>query len=527
MKHSRLLTGRPKMKAMSKSFHIINLCNELFGVHPDIHEGLYEFSAVVNNTATLPKSEQLSEIVSHFLSIATTQISITNNLSDTVIINCDSTESDFSGYQEFLGKVDRDDEFRVSITVSKKRDSDHIPVFCLDSFLNWFVGSRFSEFLLHYQLLFENRNLIYFDLYDSQEFLVTKYAVFSNVDTHVSEASSDRQYTVDNVNIMSGFANRLEFSLLPYDFHIIASSFPEPVIKYFNKAETLMSIAHIASSSYIQKNILTAKIYGARSNEYAYNVDRDDIYSPLIFLVFDWIANSGNCIDKAEIARSVLALHCRYCDLIKIDDSIFSSIKSNFKLYSKSNVQQYLDLKKKIIDYTVSTSAEISTLASTLFDRLIKNILAIFTFLLSAFVGNILLKNPNYLSLSLEMATAAYFVIFASCLYMFVNWLEQKSKWNDISLMYNGIKEQYKDVLDEVDLTKILDNDRVFDDAEKKWRQSRRNGTIIWILLLLLALICIEALCPDLVLLHILRMIKHKGYDIIQILKAALGIGNP
>lgn len=79
--------------------------------------------------------------------------------------------------------------------------------------------------------------------------------------------------------------------------------------------------------------------------------------------MYSWIFTDGNAADKAIIARNVLSLHCKYSSLIDIDELAFASMQSNYNLYLRNNVNQYLELKTKwLITYATWLPKQVNML---------------------------------------------------------------------------------------------------------------------------------------------------------------------
>ena len=66
------------------------------------------------------------------------------------------------------------------------------------------------------------------------------------------------------------------------------------------------------------------------------------------YKIYRWIFQDSNEYDKIELTRHVISIHCKYSDILNIDEKTFLSIKSNYNIYLKENVDKYIELKNLV-----------------------------------------------------------------------------------------------------------------------------------------------------------------------------------
>ena len=92
--------------------------------------------------------------------------------------------------------------------------------------------------------------------------------------------------------------------------------------------------------------------------------------------------------DKVNIARNILSLYLKDDNKLDIDTSVLSAIQSNNSLYLKSNVENYFEIKTKVIDNIINTNNQISDMINDLASNFMKNLSAIGTFIITIIIVN-------------------------------------------------------------------------------------------------------------------------------------------
>ena len=133
-------------------------------------------------------------------------------------------------------------------------------------------------------------------------------------------------------------------------------------------------------------------------------------------------------------------------------------------------IDQYIAIKRDVIKSIFDSTKQVQELYSTLADNLGKNFVAVITVIISQVLANHinweLLKSKAFINEEFQMVVIIYFV--ASVFYMLLTMHTIYTKWNFYKDRYNKIREQYKYLLDEEELNKAFDNDRLINKAQSR-----------------------------------------------------------
>lgn len=179
-------------------------------------------------------------------------------------------------------------------------------------------------------------------------------------------------------------------SLLPDDFYITSLSSNQEINNAFNRICSLLSIAFLSNTSEISNiDLFSCKILGYK--KIFYDEVKIECFSKdiqLIYKIYSWAFENGNKPDKLGLVRNIFSLHTDNNGKIKFDNELWESINSNYQIYLKENIKNYLEIKNKIIEISIDSMSRTYQIADEIISSFKNNILIIFTFLLSVVVVN-------------------------------------------------------------------------------------------------------------------------------------------
>lgn len=488
----------------------MNIISEFFSLfdntQPVISERVKNFDASLNTDGNnLPPKHDIEGVLLKFPERDEVKITLKNEADDVVIFS--NKNSNIVGYDidDFYAESN-DDNISIKLEIEKSIYDNTISVYNFDEFSKYIVNKSLLKAMGIFNNILEEKEFLVFELFDSNILFSTNTMIFKNYKNEDIEMTFDRKTKLDTCNHISSFLNINDYKLIPEDFQIV-SSIPNNVFeKLFNNLKTIMSMIYICNTSIINKNILTLEIVGQRKCEFRYDINDDIVANEELYKIYSWICTDGNAVDKAIIARNIISLHCQYTDIIKTDERTFSSIQSNFRLYQKNNVDKYLELKNKLVEYIMNTVNSASDIVVDLADRLKQNMLACFTFLFSVILANIVSDQPLDNIFTREITVIFEVILGASGIFIIISVIEMNYKLEKIQYGYNELKNSYDGILDEKDINFIFNDDKVFNENINDAKKKRKLLLIMWIGLILSCLIVIELVSSSPVLIKFLKV---------------------
>ena len=401
-------------------------------------------------------------------------------------------ESEKAEYTSFIEKVLEDDEISVKVEIQKSVRDDRFSIYNFKEFSEDLLGIPLNEAMRFFALLFgETQRFIIFELFRGEDIFYTKTMFFLPAGKAMAVSGFDRRQRLQGCREISYFYNQETYELLPDDFRFEKDYDENLLKKMFSKLETILSACYLASNATVQSGRVKLQIIGQRSAEYVCRFDEIDENS-ILYKLYDWIHSGGNSIDKAAIARNIICLHCKYEPLLKVDEGVLASVQSSYNLYLKDNVTQYLELKSKIAEFISDIVSRTGEYATELFDRFKINLIAIFGFLFTVVIANIVSDQPLDNIFTRDITVILELVLLGSLIYLIICYIQSKYQIAKVYESYESLKKSYERILAQEDIEECFQEDKLLLRMEKRIIRSRIAYIILWIFFLLMLLVIIE-----------------------------------
>ena len=250
-------------------------------------------------------------------------------------------------YKTFLKNTLDDETINVKLCIDKKVEENHFSIYSYDEFVKDILMLSIEQVMIAFSgLLSQVSTFLVFDVYSPMTMFATKTMFFVPYRSQITNSEFNRKQRMESCKEVSYFYNFDTYEVLPDDFKITINYESNPLTELFQKITMLLSISFIATSSSINGRQLKGIINGQRTMEYCCDINNIPD-NKVLYRIYNWIYTDGSPIDKAIIARNVISLHCKHVSIIEIDDKVMASIQSNYNLYLKDNVKDYLELKNR------------------------------------------------------------------------------------------------------------------------------------------------------------------------------------
>ena len=388
---------------------------------------------------------------------------------------------DVEEYNRFNNLFDNGAEISVELNIQKNLSKDRIySVYEWDAFAEFLLkGPDNKKSLKHLSnylnsLLKKHPEGINFLVLDQNVDFATESISFVNSKKDLV-CMKNRSEVLERYNGISLYLGRTEDLLLPGDFHanISRSYLPgrsgQAVKELFGHWETVYSLVYLSAASWFENKELVVEL---KKGGKRYRLPVAEIrHNAQIYELTDWVFDGDHSLEKAEIVRDILTTHClKESDILSIGGEIKESAASSYKLYTQKVIDQYIAIKRDVIKSIFDSTKQVQELYSTLADNLGKNFVAVITVIISQVLANHinweLLKSKAFINEEFQMVVIIYFV--ASVFYMLLTMHTIYTKWSFYKDRYNKIREQYKYLLDEEELNKAFDNDRLIKKAQSR-----------------------------------------------------------
>lgn len=408
-----------------------------------------------------------------------------------------SSETTQEEYTTFLNNTLVDESIDVKLSINKKVEENHFSIYAYDEFVKDILTLSIEQVMIAFSnLLNQVSKFLIFDVYSPIAMFTTKTMFFVPYRSQISNSDYNRKRRVEECKENSYFYNFDTYEVLPDDFNITVNYENNPLTDLFQKITMLLSISFISTSSSINGGQLKGIINGQRTMEYCYNIS--DIHNNKeLYKIYNWIYTDGSPIDKAIIARNVISLHCKYVSIMEIDDKVMASIQSNYNLYLKDNVKDYLELKNKVAEFICDIVSKTGEYATGLLDKFKSNLIAIFGFIFSVILANIVSNQPLNNLFTKEITILVECVLAGSFVYLLICYFQSRYEIEKVYQSYEQLKLNYKDILTEDDLIETFGNDESMNKMKRTISKSEKIYLSVWIAFLIVVLFIVEYLSSN------------------------------
>lgn len=407
-------------------------------------------------------------------------------------LNLDSVEA----LEEFMSGIEMDDDITVNIRINKGIVDNTLSIYNFKNFSDEILKKNIVGIMSTFSDLLRELDYLVLEMFDSDILLSTNSMIFKKAGNTTTKVNFKRLDKIDACKRSSYFYNFSDYELLPDDFHIISTYWENPFEKIFLKIKTVLSLAYISNTAFIEKNTLKLQISGQRNLDFSYDLldENMEISNSELYNIYNWIYTDGNPVDKVIIARNIISLHCKYMQIIDTDEKTFASIQSNYAVYQKSNVSQYLELKNNLAKNIIELNSKTGEFILGLSDRLRNSFITFFTFIITVLLTKLASSSSIAGFFNKEITILSDLILLGSAIFIFFGITDVNYQMKKLKQGYEGLKNNYKELLDEVDMQEIFKDDSVLNDNLSEVEQHKKKIIYIWIIFLITTFIAIETI---------------------------------
>jgi hypothetical protein len=422
-----------------------------------------------------------------------------------VIKDMQDYEEAQSVYNEIRDYFEVDDELLIEINVKKGIKNNTISIYDLKQFKQVFLKNNIFDFLDMCKVLYsKSSERLNFETLNDNIYIQSEFFSIIPLGKDISFRKSYRETIKENSIGICNLESPFELPFTPQDFDVYdydTSIESEEIKSYFENIKFILSIFYIVDYSKITRSSIYFSIAGYRKTEKTIDLSKAIKPNPVFYKIYKWLYSGGNIYDKVQIARNILTLHCRYSDILEIDASIIETIQSNYNLYLKDNVKDYLQLKKDITESIIDHCNSISEAINKLAGYFKGNFIAIFGFIATLYFSEGIKANGFVNLFTGQTAIVASLVLAGSLVWMFVSIGEVCLKKQFYSKKVESLKQNYVEVVEKGELSKLIDKNDLLILADKQYKYSTIAIGVIWFVLIVLLFLALDFLSGDVKLL--------------------------
>ena len=417
-------------------------------------------------------------------------ISIQFGLNDSIVYNSNNQKlEDYKVLLDKDAKFYEEGSIEINLTINKKTENGTCTIYDLSVYTQSLNTLTVLEFISIYSTLFESFSNIKFEVLNLKDEFYSNTISFCKINSDFkSEIFENRNSIIENFKSICHFNHSDKIKILPSDFSIIKSNDQESNLNIiFKKYETILSIIYLFDITNLDKNDFFYKINGYKSIKGELELSQIDFKKlEEYFEIYKWVYNGGNLNDKIGLARNIISLHFYKKGELELQGNPFQAIQSSYKVYEKQNIKQYIEIRNKISDQLIDFNNRANKIIDTFANGFQKSSLALISFYISAIAIKVLGKGEFTSIFTLDATILSISFLLGSFIYFIISRWELKEQRKRFVSSYENLKARYTDLLDSEDITRILNNDKEFDEDINFIDNKKKYYSMMWISILII-----------------------------------------
>jgi len=384
--------------------------------------------------------------------------------------------------------VDEDEKVQLEIRVDKNT-SKNFNIFDFSSFSEHVNSLSLQENLESWNK-FEFSQILKVNIWENIKCFATHSIAFNSVfpienpiKNTAGICANERADRIEKRDKCGHFANAAQFHFIPNDFQLCDGDFDNQLKDCFTGIFNSLLIIYLSDFSSIEGNSLKYRLKGYKL--LSGNIDFSKLKSHNLNelnKIYNWTYVEGSYTDKIGLSRNIISIHLENETILSIEQGTSNSVESGYDLYLKENVKQYIEIKNKISDFIQGQSDKALEITKNMFSMFKTNLWTFTTFFISIFLLRVVNKEGFSGAFNFEVLMVSFLLIGFSFLYLCISTLEVNSDRDRLLNKYSDIRNRYKDLLNEKDLDKIL-NESTVKRSELNYINGKRNRYItVWVI---------------------------------------------
>lgn len=395
------------------------------------------------------------------------------------------------------------DEVRMVYTIDKNKKNGTLSIYEYEVFLENLQNLYAPEFISVFSNKLDDRLVLEVWSNDVKCFSTTSMAVVKRGEP-VPSLSRGEMITkrINDCKEHCQWNNKLS-DLLPEDVRIIKrNKAGGQLIQLFDQMCLLLSALYVADFSSVDNNgiklrmsgfkMMKAEIPSSKMCSLAFDTGSVEQW----YKIYEWCYTGGYTSDRLTIARNIISLNSPCYEALELNASTFDTIKSNFKIFEKDNVRQYIKVRNDVSKNLLELQEKVNSIVEGFTSDFQKSVITLGTFFLTVVVVRVIAKGDIYGAFTggITLISFAFIVLSAVNLIYSRKSLDRKEQL--FIKHYGQMKKRYEPLLSSEEMNELFedcDPNKIGSHSNYiKWIKNRY--TCIWVIALVVFSVVIALL---------------------------------
>jgi len=468
----------------------------------EIYEDFTQYKIIAHShNILIPNARDVKRVLSSFFVDDTVVIDLKIDEGDPITISSSNEEESLTQYltelQYEIDVKDEDSILYVNVKVIKNITQAKISVYCFEKFVEYLNSLNLAGILADFCEILQGSENVNFILLDYNDEFFTDTFCFSSEQCY-RPSSVIRQDILESANQVRYFLKASDYPFIPEDFMLKKRSRNSVINAIMDRLALIYSLVYLVDFSDITNdNKVKYRCCGYRAIEDSIDYKNLDTgVASNMYKIYKWVYTDGNLIDKVGIARNIITLYSNNHTLLDVTEKVYDSIKSNYAIYLKENLQQYIDIKNQITQLIYEMSQKANGVIDNFTDVFSNNIKWLFTFYISVLIFNTLATGRLQNIFTKDIAYISFGILAVSFILLIVSVGHVQLKKSRFIEQYDDAKKYYDDLLCKNDIERIFQYDQPHKSNLGYINQMMWRYVMGWIVMIAIMVIVTFVLMP-------------------------------
>lgn len=369
----------------------------------------------------------------------------------------------------------KDDEVHLVYSIDKNKRDDIVTIYEYEVFAEYVKNLSAPDFFSILKSNLGNRLNIEIWSDEKERFASSSIVVFGkNEQLPILSGKENDSKRIDECKAHCQWNNKIS-DLLPEDLYIQNKDKGGKLSHLFDQMCLLLSALYVADFSSIDKNGIQLRISGfkmmtteVRSSKIS-DISFDMTSMNQWYKIYDWCYTGGYISERLSIARNLISLNCIDNAKLLLNPSTFDAIKSNFKIFEKDNVRQYIKVRNEVSKTLLDLQDKVNLTVETFTGDFRKNVAGLGTFFLTMVVVRVVAKGDWYGAFSSQIVVLSFIFVLLSTVILCYSRKAMDKKEELYTKHYGQLRRRYEALLSKEEL------DELFEDGDPNKSGSHSN----------------------------------------------------
>lgn len=358
----------------------------------------------------------------------------------------------------------KNSEVRLVYNIDKSKEDGILTIYEYSLFLDYMQSLCVSDVISVYKNNLDDKLILETWSSDAENFASSSISVVRRGESVLQLSRDEKKIPrIDEHKAYCQWNHQLS-DLLPEDLRIISGNKSGRLAQIFDQMCLLLSALYVADFSSVDKSGIKIKMAGFRmvdtiiSSAKISDISFDLQSVEQWYNIYDWCYTGGYTTDRLSIARNLISLNCLDVNKLTLNSSTFDAIKSNFKIFEKENVRQYIKVRNEVSKTLLDLQDKVNSTVETFTGNFRKNVVGLGTFFLTLVVVRVVSRGDWFGGFTTQIVALSFIFVILSAVVLYYSRRTLEIQEKLYMKHYELLRSRYNALLSKQELDELFED---------------------------------------------------------------------